>query len=102
MSGRLTSWLFKYKRGLFCMDCGMSFKDRPECCDFHHRDPATKSGAVSSFTSTWAMKAEIEKCDPLCACCHRTRHANAVKPAVISTPSLERHGVVVGGEEAPF
>lgn len=69
--------LKEYKRRLRCIDCGYSFRSHPECCDFHHRDPATKSFNVSdSFNRDWpTLKREIAKCDALCANCHRIRHA---------------------------
>jgi hypothetical protein len=44
--------------------------------DFHHRDPSTKQFAIGSFTGAWeTLLVEAEKCDLLCANCHRLRHA---------------------------
>ena len=63
-----------YKATLACK-CG---ETHPACLEFHHRDPATKKfnvahGAASS--KAWAtIQAEIEKCDVLCANCHRKEH----------------------------
>jgi predicted HNH restriction endonuclease len=56
----------------------MSFKNRPECCDFHHIDPKTKINDLRTIIrySIKAAKKEIRKCIPLCANCHRTRHKN--------------------------
>jgi hypothetical protein len=58
-----------------CMDCGNTFP--PECMDYDHRDPATKSREVGNMIySTWSwakIQAEIDKCDLLCSNCHRIR-----------------------------
>lgn len=58
-----------------CMDCGGVF---PPCCmDFDHRDRSTKIDIVSkvvSFPGGFdALLAEIDKCDLVCANCHRIR-----------------------------
>lgn len=74
----LKDWLFDYKRNQSCRHCGMSFHDRPECCDFHHTDPHLKEGSVARMV-TWSIKKakdELDKCIPLCANCHRTVHKN--------------------------
>ena len=52
------------------------FYDNPECLDWHHTDPSTKSKCVSEIRgSSWKQleekKAEWSKCDVLCATCHR-------------------------------
>jgi len=58
------------------MDCGFDFHDAPECCDFHHREGEIKKDVVGQIlqSSVGAFMKEIEKCDPLCANCHRKRH----------------------------
>lgn len=56
-----------------CSDCEGQF---PPCAmDFHHRDPATKSFGIgqAGLTSWPRITEEIEKCDLLCANCHRIR-----------------------------
>lgn len=54
-----------------CMDCQRTF---PACCmDFDHRDGVTKLYGVSDAPSMSAAKAEMAKCDLVCACCHRLR-----------------------------
>lgn len=72
--------LWDYKKTLFCEDCGMSFEDKPECCDFHHVDPLIKEENVTTrIYSSWdACMRELKKCVPLCANCHRTRHKTRV------------------------
>lgn len=72
----LKEWFWNYKRTLCCSICGMSFENRPECCDFHHRDKKEKNNGVGSkvLSSKKALFKEVEKCIPLCACCHRIEH----------------------------
>lgn len=57
-----------------CMNCGISFP--AYVMDLHHRDPATKLFVLNQYDAHGipAVRAEIAKCDVLCACCHRTRH----------------------------
>ncbi len=55
-----------------CARCGHRFPSY--CMDFHHRDPAQKSfniGATILSHSLDAILDEIDKCDVLCAICHR-------------------------------
>lgn len=56
-----------------CADCGGRF---PACAmDFDHRDPAEKSFGIGPRNHGFAaIRAEIEKCDVVCANCHRIRH----------------------------
>jgi hypothetical protein len=58
-----------------CKDCGA--KDLPLCCyDFHHRDPFTKVFDIADGLSRASLKrlqVEVEKCDLICANCHRIR-----------------------------
>lgn len=60
-----------------CKDCERTFP--PECMDFDHRDPKMKlfnvSQAAVSGRSLESVRAEVEKCDLVCACCHRIRTA---------------------------
>jgi hypothetical protein len=73
----LREWIKKLKAETPCADCGRCYP--PECIDFDHRDPSTKTRNVSSMIgasqSLEAIKAEIAKCDPVCANCHRIRTA---------------------------
>lgn len=70
--------LRRYKSFLKCHDCGLSFRNKPYLCDFHHIDSSNKEVLVSRMStySKKAIKKEISKCVPLCANCHRERHAN--------------------------
>ena len=56
-----------------CKLCGM--RD-VRCLEFHHRDPAAKSFHVQGHWSLdrQLLATEIEKCDVLCANCHRIHH----------------------------
>lgn len=60
-----------------CMDCGRSFE--PCAMDFDHRDPTTKRFDVATAVGggmVWSrIEAEIQKCDLVCAVCHRYRTA---------------------------
>jgi hypothetical protein len=57
-----------------CADCGGLF--HPVCMDFDHRDPSTKSFAIGGTMtrSESSVRAELAKCDVVCANCHRLRH----------------------------
>ena len=67
-----------YKGGHCCM-CGESFKGRPEVFVFHHRDPTEKEVKPSSLMyGSWdKIMVELDKCDLLCANCHRSIHSGA-------------------------
>lgn len=56
-----------------CMDCGVPYP--PHILDFDHRLGTSKVVNVSSMLvrSLTALKAEIAKCDVVCANCHRER-----------------------------
>lgn len=71
----IDTWWLEYKAKLSCIRCG---ENHPGCIDFHHRDPARKEATVSAMVQrAWSkvrILAEIEKCDVLCANCHRKLH----------------------------
>ena len=57
-----------------CADCGLSFPYY--VMDFDHRDRSTKSFTVGLMFNNkgWKLiKEEVEKCDIVCANCHRIR-----------------------------
>lgn len=69
-----------------CMDCGLQYP--PYVMDFDHRDPSTKLGHVGTLVSETriSMKrllAEIEKCDLVCANCHRIRTHDRLRSSLI-------------------
>lgn len=56
------------------MDCGISYPSY--VMDFDHRDPSEKEFGLATSGATYALsriKLEIEKCDIVCANCHRER-----------------------------
>jgi hypothetical protein len=57
-----------------CADCGGTFD--PVCMDFDHRPGEVKVAEISHLIARGAIdtiKAEIAKCDIVCANCHRVR-----------------------------
>lgn len=62
--------------GGICKDCKQSFP--PRVFDFHHRDDTSKEiNPNVAVRLTWEkFKTELDKCDLLCANCHRLRHNN--------------------------
>jgi hypothetical protein len=71
----LWKWFKEYKLGLACIQCG---ENHPATLDFHHRDPDNKEATINRMLtngrSKKAILQEIEKCDVLCANCHRIFH----------------------------
>lgn len=58
-----------------CVACG---EDDPVVLEFDHREPKEKTMAISAAIFEWSwmrIAAEIEKCDVLCANCHRRKTA---------------------------
>jgi hypothetical protein len=79
-----------------CAECGGSF--RPYQMDFDHRDPADKSFRITSGRAMLAplprLIAEVDKCDVVCANCHRLRTWRqgpvTARRSVPASKSLER------------
>ena len=72
---RLRLWVNERKEERGCRACGEA---DPECLDLHHQEPAEKEMKISTMI-TWGygkdrLRSEIEKCDVLCANCHRIEH----------------------------
>ena len=62
-----------------CFDCGLKF--HPAAMDFDHREGEIKSFNLGRL-SNWNKKTlmiEVEKCDIVCANCHRIRTYNRIK-----------------------
>ncbi|MBP9816562.1 MAG: hypothetical protein KBD05_00860 [Candidatus Pacebacteria bacterium] len=75
---RVTEFIDTYKRKQSCVDCGFLGKEFPYVLDFDHLN----KGSVKKFTiGSWsravlsveAIEREIEKCELVCANCHRIR-----------------------------
>jgi 5-methylcytosine-specific restriction endonuclease McrA len=71
---RLKAQAIAYK-GSCCQLCG--YDRYVGSLEFHHRDPAQKdfSLAHARLTAFEKVKGELDKCDLLCANCHREEHA---------------------------
>lgn len=70
----------QYKGGA-CLKCG--YNRYSGAMDFHHRDPTKKDFGLSrrrSCTWTEEIQRELDKCDLLCANCHRETHAELGLP----------------------
>ena len=68
------TYMKQVKENTPCMDCDVQYPSY--VMDFDHRDPSEKLLKVSSvtmFTSFEKLKQEMEKCDIVCANCHRVR-----------------------------
>ena len=68
---KLKKLAVEYKGGA-CIRCG--FSGHPAVFDFHHRDKSEKSFGISRYKNTninEKLKQELDKCDLLCANCHR-------------------------------
>lgn len=65
------AWLRSFKTQ--CKFCG---EKRYPCLDFHHRDSDAKRAAIGEIRhwSRERLAEEIEKCDIVCANCHRFHH----------------------------
>ena len=75
-------FIFCLKDNKPCQDCNQKF--RHYVLDFDHRDPKTKVAGIAQMY-TWskeAILAEIDKCDLVCANCHRERTFRRVGRAV--------------------
>jgi len=61
-------------RGGRCQDCG--YDTVPAALEFHHRDASSKAFGLGNWHGSWErLLEEAEKCDLVCANCHRIRHA---------------------------
>jgi len=58
-----------------CARCG--YDKCIEALDFHHKDPALKDHNItgSGYRSWERTKIELDKCEVVCANCHREIHA---------------------------
>ena len=70
-----------------CMDCGQSF---PMCCmEFDHRGDKVHNISNIHKKSWRVMRAEIAKCDVVCANCHCIRTYTRRSGEMANTPVLE-------------
>jgi hypothetical protein len=70
-----SAYILEVKKKGCCSKCG---NNDYRCLDFHHRDGDDKEDGVSLMAqrnkSIKNIQAEIDKCDLLCANCHRILH----------------------------
>jgi hypothetical protein len=67
-------WIDDIKKSFKCLYCTES---RFWVLEFHHRDPSIKDKAVADMLITASRERvikEIEKCDVICANCHKDLH----------------------------
>ena len=72
----LVRWVYEYKRDN--CECARCDEDSPGCLEFHHVDENEKEFSVSRRAnrghSIENIRSEIERCQVLCANCHRKEH----------------------------
>lgn len=68
------TWINRVKKEAGCKTCG---RTNAAVLDFHHRKGTTKNFNISQslYRAIHVIKLEMEKCDVLCASCHRILHA---------------------------
>lgn len=73
LSSAEKSKYIKEQKNKPCMDCGISFPYY--VMDFDHRNPSEKTANLARMIGSpfSEIVAEIEKCDVVCANCHRER-----------------------------
>jgi len=94
IQGRLAIIEEKLRRGA-CMDCEMVVtRENYFCFDFDHREPQEKSFAISSKArdvSKATLQAEFDKCDLVCANCHRLRTNAQMRSGVMTGKKKTGH-----------
>ena len=72
---RISKFVLEFKKNGKCLDCGFVGKDYPEVLDFDHlRDKKLNISEYKYSTSGInKVKEEMNKCDLVCANCHRIR-----------------------------
>jgi hypothetical protein len=72
---RIRAWVEEFKKTRQCERCGYSDH---RALDFHHREGEDKDFNVSDMVrlglSRASIRREIDKCEVLCANCHRIEH----------------------------
>lgn len=68
-------FVMDHKKARGCVDCG---EDDPVILEYHHRVPAKKKKDINRMSSQHYSREELleemDKCDVICANCHRRRH----------------------------
>jgi|Laugrespbdmm15sd_2_1035082.scaffolds.fasta_scaffold29823_4 L-lysine 2,3-aminomutase len=89
-------WLIDQKVArVACMDCFKKVeRDNTFVFDFDHRDPEQKSFAISEYLHTYTtvrLLHEMDKCDLICANCHRVRTNAQQKSGVLTGYKQNRY-----------
>ncbi len=75
----LREWFADITKNDSCKLCGETTR---VCIDYHHRNPEDKVANVSKLVGDMRSRkrilAELEKCDSLCANCHRKLEAGLI------------------------
>lgn len=80
LAKRTAEWVDQFKLSAGCMDCG--YRAHVDALEFDHRPGEVKRMIVSQIkhsASRGMLKNEMNKCDVVCANCHRVRTANRRK-----------------------
>lgn len=75
------SFILEYLKTRSCVDCGL--KD-VRVLEFHHKNPMDKKYSIGRMRdkSRELIEQEINKCDVVCANCHRIRHLNEEREVI--------------------
>ncbi len=89
-------WLIDQKVSrMACMDCDKKVeRDNTFVFDFDHRDPEQKTKAISQMLHQWTtdrLLHEMDKCDLICANCHRVRTNAQQKSGVLTGYKQNRY-----------
>lgn len=88
----LRSWVNEMKSAAGCLNCG---EIDPVVLDYHHRDPKTKSFSIWDMVARKMNKdkilTEIDKCDVLCANCHRREEHKLRRRLTVKTCGFDPH-----------
>lgn len=78
---RLRAWLYIHKESLGCTRCGT---DDAACLDFHHVEDKHRAlnELVTHGASAVTIYDELQRCEILCANCHRKEHLDSRDPRV--------------------
>ncbi len=72
---KISKFILEFKKNGVCLDCGFIGRDFPEVLEFDHlRSKNFNISEYRYFTSGInKVKEEIDKCELVCANCHRVR-----------------------------
>jgi hypothetical protein len=89
-------WLIDQKVArVACMDCHKKVeRDNTFVFDYDHREPDQKTEAISTMLHSWTtdrLLHEMDKCDLICANCHRVRTNAQQKSGVLTGYKQNRY-----------